>query len=51
MTARQILETCAWMGIHRKWTPGEECITDEAARASVLHFTTRTLLPNPGVPG
>jgi len=47
---RQVLEMCAWMGIHRKWTPDDQCIADEAARESVLCFTLRTLLPNPGAP-
>lgn len=46
--ARQILEMCAWMGIHRKWTPDERCISDEAARESVLCFSLRTLLAKPG---
>ena len=47
-TVRQILEMCAWMGIHRKWTPDDQCVSDAAARESVLHFCLRTLLPNTG---
>ena len=48
--ACQILEMCAWMGIHRQWTPGMQHVGDGAARESVLCFTLRTLLPNPGAP-
>ena len=38
VAARTIIETCATLAMHRRYTPGGDYASDGAARATALHF-------------
>ncbi len=45
VTARFIIETCAFWAVHRHWDAAPLEVDDAAARAAVLHLVTQAVLP------